>query len=72
MPVKTGTTASNDYLECKRIVEESEIGETWNLYCDGYKRSQKYLYEIGLKQRPRREFSTKKISENQLQVTRIA
>jgi hypothetical protein len=72
MPVAKDQTASNDYWNSKSLVEEMEVGETWSQDVDNPKRVQKYVYEIGLKMRPRREFSTKKISPTELQVTRIA
>lgn len=71
MPVKTGEISSNDYQLSKTTVCELKEGETTTLIVDSYKRVQKYLYEIGLKAKPRREFSTKKISDNELRVTRV-
>lgn len=71
MPVKSGSIASNDYNICKHEVEHLITGSTNTIIIDDYKRCQKYLYEIGLKMKPRREFSTKKLSFNELRVTRI-
>ena len=71
MPVKTGTISSNDYQLSKDVVATLLPGETKIIEIDNYKRVQKYLYEIGLKMKPRREFSTKKINDNQLRVTRV-
>lgn len=71
MPVKTGTIASNDYFNSKATAEALEIGSTDTLTTDSYKRVQKYIYEIGLKMKPRREFSTKKLDNTTLRVTRI-
>lgn len=71
MPVKEGLTASRDYILSKEFVYTSEIGQTDVLYIDNYKRVQKYLYEIGLKMKPRREFSTKKLNNNELRATRV-
>ncbi len=71
MPVKRGELCSNDYNVSKEFVLSSAQGETITLFVDNYKRVQKYLYEIGLKQKPRREFSTKKLSDTQLRATRI-
>lgn len=71
MPIKTGGIASNDYNISKNAVTSMQTGNTITLTIDNYKRVQKYLYEIGLKMKPRREFSTKKISVNELRVTRI-
>lgn len=71
-PVKTGLVASPDYAICKAIVESLEIGETQTIEIEDYKRCQKYIYEIGLKMKPkRREFSTKKLSLTELKVTRV-
>jgi len=71
MPVKTGDIASNDYSLSRLTVETLLPGETKIIEIDNYKRVQKYLYEIGLKMNPRREFSTKKMSDNELRVTRV-
>lgn len=71
MPVKTGTIDTGDYKTSKTTVESLQPGETTNIIVDNYKRVQKYLYEIGLKMQPRREFSTKKINDNELRVTRV-
>ena len=71
MPVKTGTISSNDYQLSKDVVATLLPGETKIIEIDNYKRVQKYLYEIGLKMKPRREFSTKKVNDNQLRVTRV-
>ena len=71
MPVKTGTISSNDYQLSKDVVATLLPGETKIIDIDNYKRVQKYLYEIGLKMKPRREFSTKKVNDNQLRVTRV-
>lgn len=71
MPVKTGDIASNDYKISKDTVNAMQPGETKIIDIDNYKRVQKYLYEIGLKMNPRREFSTKKINYNELRVTRV-
>lgn len=69
-PVKTGSVASADYAICKALVESLKIGETQTIEIDDYKRCQKYIYEIGLKMKPRREFSTKKMKDAELRVTR--
>jgi hypothetical protein len=71
MPVKTGTISSNDYQLSKDVVATLLPGETKIIEIDNYKRVQKYLYEIGLKMKPRREFSTKKLTDNSLRVTRV-
>lgn len=71
MPLKTGSQASEDYNISKNIVTTLEVGETKSILIDKYKRVQKYLYEIGLKCTPKKEFSTKKVTDNQLIVTRI-
>ncbi len=71
MPVKTGTIASTDYKVSKELVSSMMEGTTQTVTIDDYKRVQKYVYEIGLKMKPRREFSTKKISNTELRVTRI-
>ena len=71
MPVKTGNKDTGDYKISKQTVEALTTGETINITIDNYKRVQKYLYEIGLKMKPRREFSTKKINDNELRVTRV-
>jgi len=71
MPVKTGDIASNDYSLSKDTVNTMQPGETVTIEIDNYKRVQKYLYEIGLKMNPRREFSTKKMEDNVLRVTRV-
>ena len=71
MPVKTGITASTDYKISKELVSSMVEGTTQTVTIDDYKRVQKYVYEIGLKMKPRREFSTKKISNTELRVTRI-
>jgi hypothetical protein len=71
MPKKPGILASNDYVSSKQAVESMEIGETKYLSIDNCKRVQKYIYEIGLKMKPRKEFSTKKISFTELRITRI-
>lgn len=70
MPVSKELTASNDYQLSKDTVNTLGIGQTVFLDIDNYKRVQKYIYEIGLKMKPRREFSTKKISETSLRVSR--
>lgn len=72
MPVKKGNIASRDYALSKETVESMDKGETRVIDIDNYKRVQKYLYEIGLKMKPRREFSTKKLSDTTLRVDRIA
>ncbi len=71
MPVKTGQIASNDYQVSKDLVNTMTIGSSLTITIDNYKRVQKYLYEIGLKAKPRKEFSTKKLTDNELRVTRI-
>lgn len=71
MPVKTGTQDTGDYKISKQTVESMITGETTIIEVDNYKRVQKYLYEIGLKMNPRREFSTKKLSLTELRVTRV-
>jgi hypothetical protein len=71
MPVKTGEIGSNDYKTCKETVYSLGQGNTITIDIDDYKRCQKYLYEIGLKCNPRREFSTKKLTDYSLRVTRI-
>lgn len=71
MPVKSGTKDSGDYAIAKEFVESSKQGNTAELTVVDYKRVQKYLYEIGLKQNPRREFSTKKLDATTLRVVRI-
>lgn len=71
MPTKTGTLASNDYYNSKVMAETLGVGDTDTLIVDNYKRVQKYIYEVGLKMKPRREFSTKKISSTELRITRI-
>jgi hypothetical protein len=71
MPVKKGMVESGDYALAKGFVEVSKQGNTVILTVADHKRVQKYLYEIGLKMSPRREFSTKKIDENTLRVVRI-
>lgn len=71
MPVKRGTIASNDYQISKGLVGSMIEGSTQTVTIDDYKRVQKYVYEIGLKMKPRREFSTKKLSNTELRVTRI-
>ena len=71
MPVKTGQIASNDYNVCRDAVYNMNIGDTHILYIDDYKRCQKYIYEIGLKCKPRKEFSTKKLEQTELRVTRV-
>ena len=70
MPVKTGEISSQDYLISKQTVLTLNMGESVTISVDNYKRVQKYLYEIGLKQKPRREFRTKKLSFNSLSVIR--
>jgi len=71
MPIRTGQIGSNDYLICKDTAYQMLVGDTVTLYIDNYKRCQKYLYEIGLKCKPRREYSTKKVSQTILRVTRV-
>jgi hypothetical protein len=71
MPVKKGMTESGDYAVAKGTVDGLQQGETITLTVSNHKTVQKYLYEIGLKQKPRREFSTKKLDENTLRVVRI-
>ena len=71
MPVKTGEISSQDYKISKETVLTMNPGETVTIDIDNYKRVQKYLYEIGLKMNPRREFSTKKLNINSLRVTRV-
>jgi hypothetical protein len=71
MPVKKGLQDSGDYALSKGYAEELKQGEMVTFTVVDHKRVQKYLYEIGLKQKPRREFSTKKIDENTLRVVRI-
>jgi hypothetical protein len=71
MPVKTGEISSIDYKTCKEAVYSLEVGNTTIIDIDDYKRCQKYIYEIGLKCKPRREFSTKKLTQYSLRITRI-
>lgn len=71
MPVKTGEVSSIDYKTCKDVVYSLDVGYTINIDIEDYKRCQKYLYEIGLKCKPRREYSTKKLTQYSLRVTRI-
>jgi hypothetical protein len=71
MPKKIGEIASNDYNVSRDTVQSLATGRTIVLDVENYKRVQKYLYEIGLKMKPRREFSTKKLNDNELRVTRV-
>jgi hypothetical protein len=72
MPLKKGEVATSDYWTGKKIVEELKVGESRLVLFEKKKVLQKYIYEIGLKAKPeRREFSTKKVSQDELRVTRI-
>ena len=71
MTLKYKQKYTGDYKKSRELVENLEVGETETINIDNYKRVQKYVYEIGLKMKPRREFSTKKITINELRVTRI-
>lgn len=71
MPVKAGEVASNDYCVSKELVNDMVIGEGREIEVVCVKRVQKYVYEIGLKCKPRREFKSKKLSESRLKVWRV-
>lgn len=71
MPVKKGLKDTGDYSLCKDLVNGLNVGESEIVTVDHLKRCQKYLYEIGLRAKPRRSFSTKTIDDNTLQVWRL-
>ncbi len=71
MPIKTGLVASQDYSICKDIVDTLEKGDTTYTNVDDIRRCQKYIYELALKCRDGREFSSKKVDEYRLRITRI-
>lgn len=72
MPVKSGQLASIDYELAKVLVDSLELGCSEVVGYEERVRFCKYLYEVGLKERPRKSFTVKKIKgSNELRVTRI-